>query len=281
MLVTQLEVTSLFIYPVKSLRGIELESTRLTLRGLDHDRRFMVTRTNGRFVTQRDLSTLALIHTGLADGGLVLSRHGFGSVRVPFERFDGRPIESKVWNDPCETIDQGEEIAEWLTRAAESEAPLRLVAMNPDFTRSLNKSEILGSETTTFFADASPYLVANLASLDRLNSELGTKSLDSVPMNRFRPNIVVKGLAPFAEHQVSTINGPDYSLALRYPCERCVVTTINQETGERDPQKQPFKTLAGINPMPGNQKAPAFAENAILKSGEGRRIAVGDLLRAD
>ena len=277
---TQLEITSLTVYPVKSMKGIALESARLTARGLCHDRRFMVVRSNGRFVTQRELSRLALIHTELDADKLLLARPGFGSITVPLDVTGGSPISSKVWKDSCETIDQGEVIAEWLTHALESEEPLRLVSMNPEFNRSLSKAVFLGTGTTTFFADAAPYLVANQSSLDKLNSELTTNGLDPVPMNRFRPNIVVKGLNPFEEHQVIQLTGHDYTLALRYPCERCVVTTIDQDTGRRDPQMQPFKVLAGINPMPENRKAPAFAENAVLKTGEGQQIRVGHKLQA-
>jgi len=279
--VTHVEITHLFVYPVKSMKGIALERSELTAYGLSHDRRFMVVRSNGRFVTQRELSKLALIETGLDGDGVLLARPGKGSITVPFNRADGQPISSKVWKDHCETTDQGEEISRWLTQALESETPLRLVTMNPQFRRSLHQSVHLGSETSTFFADAAPYLVTNQSSLDALNSELAAKGLDTVPMNRFRPNVVVNGLDQFAEHRVSRISADKYAFEFRYPCERCVVPTINQDTGEKHPQMQPYKTLAGVNHMPDNEKAAAFGENAILKTGERESVSVGDRLTVE
>jgi len=277
---SQLKITGLNIYPVKSMKGIALDQARLTATGLRHDRLWMVVRANGRFVTQRDIPQLALVHTSLNEDGVTLSMGGHGSIAVPFYLFDGGSIETEVWGDVCETVDQGEDISRWLTRALGSEDPLRLVRMNPGFTRPQNHAEILGEETTTDFADAAPFLVANEASLDSLNSVLESNALQSVPMNRFRPNIVVQGLEPFAEHELAGLAAERYQLKLRAPCERCVVTTIDQDTAEKDPQRQPFKTLATINPMPGKDKAPAFAQYATLAGGAGQWIELGDRIEA-
>lgn len=272
------EISGLTIYPVKSMKGIELESAKLTLHGLENDRRFMVVRANGRFVTQRDLSRLALVQTSLDEDGIVLSMNGHGSVTVPFKADDGERIQTKVWGDECETVDQGESISRWLTSALESSGTLKLVRMAPDFVRPQSQPENLGTKTTTHFADAAPFLVANESSLDVLNRELETRGHSSVPMNRFRPNIVVRGLAPFAEHEIAELSSENYRLGLCHPCERCVVTTIDQATGIRNPERQPFRTLGDINPIPGTVRSPAFAQNAILKEGEGQTMAQGDRL---
>jgi uncharacterized protein YcbX len=272
------KITGIYVYPVKSMKGIALERAKVSGKGFEYDRRWMIVRSNGRFVTQRDLPQLSLVDTSLEKKGLVLSKQGHGSVCVPYELHDGDKINTKVWNDDCETIDQGEDISNWLTQALGSEEPLRLVRLRPGFRRALSKSALMSDETTTEFADGAPMLVTNEASLDRLNSVLESNSLQTVPMNRFRPNIVVKGLEPFAEHKLGTLSTESYQLKLCFPCQRCVVTTINQDTAEKDPKGQPFKTLQMINPMPGNHKAPAFGENAILTYGENEHIAVGDNL---
>ena len=136
----------------------------------------------------------------------------------------------------------------------------------------------MSEATTTDFADAAPILVTNEASLDRLNSVLESNALQTVPMNRFRPNIVVQGLEPFAEHKLNSLSTENYQLKLCYPCERCVVTTINQDTAEKDSQGQPFKTLQIINPVPGGKKAPAFGESSILTRGHREWLSVGDSL---
>jgi uncharacterized protein YcbX len=272
------EISSLTIYPVKSMKGIELESAVLTPHGLENDRRFMVVRANGRFVTQRDLPQLAIVHTGLDEDGIVLSMDGHGSATIPFITADGDRIHTKVWGDECETVDQGEEISRWLTSALESNDTLRLVSMAPGFVRPQSQPENLGEMTSTFFADAAPFLIANESSLEVLNQELETRGHSPVPMNRFRPNIVVRGLAPFTEHEIAELSSENYCLALCHPCERCVVTTIDQATGIKNPDRQPFRTLGEINPMPGTERSPAFAQNAILKEGEGRTVALGDRL---
>jgi len=272
-------VSELVIYPVKSLRGISLQQAELTTEGLQHDRRWMVVRDNGRFVTQRDLSTLALIATHLEAEGVRLSRGDYGSVLLPFAESAGARINSMVWNDAVETTDLGDEIAHWLTAATGSRYPLRVVRMAADFRRQHNKPDRFGRENATQFADASPYLVANQGSLEALNAELLARGHAAVPMNRFRANVVVTGLPAFSERGTEVLGNDRYAFGLRDACERCVVPTIDQDTAIRDPAKEPFKTLTDINPMP-HAKAPAFAENSVLLSGAGQVIRVGDVLEA-
>lgn len=275
---SSIEVTGLYIYPVKSMRGIGLKQATLTPLGLDLDRRWMVVRENGRFVTQRNLPRLALIQTMLDSDGVVLSLDGHGSIRLATENTNGDPVKTKVWGDKCDTVDQGIEISRWLTSALNSEDKLRLVRMAPGFIRPQGQAENLGKSTATVFADAAPFLVANDSSLQALNQELLARGHETVPMNRFRPNIVLQGLEAFAEHRVGEITACNYRLKFRHPCQRCVITTIDQETAVKSPDWQPFKTLRDINPMPGNERAPAFAQNATLAQGDGEKIAIGDRL---
>lgn len=274
----EVEVTRLWVYPVKSMKGIEVGEARLTAEGLEHDRRFMVVGADGRFVTQRDQPKLALIHTRLSEDVIELSRAGFGTVSVPPDRLQGDIVLTKVWGDQCETVDQGEEISRWLTAALESESRVRLVRMKEGFRRPQNRAELLGESTTTYFADAAPLLLANESSLKALNNHLLEAGHDAVPMNRFRPNIVIQGLQAFEEHRLSRLDQGNFSLGFCHPCERCVVTTINQDTAEKHPGRQPFKTLRDINPMPGKKRAPAFGHNAILLQGEHSTVKIGDTL---
>lgn len=275
---SDIQVTALTIYPVKSMKGIELDRATLTPNGLEHDRRFMVVNENSRFVTQRELHRLALVHTRLVADGVELSLEGHGSVTVPFSSTEGEPISTEVWGTPCETLDQGEEISRWLTSALQSDIALKLVRMAPGFIRPQALPAELGKENPTVFADAAPVLVAGESSLEELNRELEKRELSPVPMNRFRPNIVVSGLEPFAEHHIAGLKTANYGLKLCHPCERCVVTTINQDTAEKNPDGQPFKTLREINPVPGRKPAPAFGQNAVLENGVQQTIALGDRL---
>jgi len=273
-----IRVTGLAIYPVKSMRGIACTEARLTPEGLEHDRRFMVARPNGRFVTQRDMPRLALIETRLDASGVTLSVPDLEPLAIPFDRDGGKRISVRIWGQDCVAVDQGGSVARWLRQALHSAEPLRLVAMAPGFVRPQGKPAELGADTHTRFADAAPYLVASEASLAQLNRALEHDGQAAVPMDRFRPNIVLDGLPAFAEHAARGAAGPGYTLRLAHPCQRCIVTTIDQATGHKDPQREPYRTLVRLNPMPDRPDAPAFAQNAVLETGAGATIQVGDLL---
>jgi uncharacterized protein YcbX len=269
------QISGLFVYPVKSMKGISADRALLTETGLLHDRRWMVVDGEGRFQTQRNQPRLALVTTRLESDGVVLSLDGHGSVSIPFESAGGAPVRTKVWQDSVEAVDEGDEVADWLTGALGAADGLRIVRMAPEFRRRLTQAERFGDETTTQFADSAPFLVANEASLEALNRDLESNGHAPVPMNRFRPNIVMRGPGPFSEHRAAALAGDGWRLAMVDHCERCVVTTIDQETAERDPAREPFQTLRRINPAPGPRGAPAFAQNAKLESGAGTVIATG------
>jgi uncharacterized protein YcbX len=274
-------VTGLYVYPVKSMKGIAQEQAILTPKGLRHDRIWMVVRPDGRFVTQRDLPRLALVNTQLEADAMVLSMEGHGSIALPFDRSGGTAVVTRVWRDECRTADEGPRVARWLTRAMDSEQELRIVRMAAGFTRPQSQPQRFGSDTTTHFADSAPYLVANQASLNELNRELQTQGQAAVPMDRFRPNIVVDGLEPFGEHHVASLSGAGWRLAMADRCERCLVTTIDQQTAQRNPAREPFMTLRRINPMPGPKPAPAFAHHAVLDSGDGQQIHTAASIRVE
>lgn len=271
----QLTLTGLFVYPVKSLKGIPLQEAQLTGKGLLHDRRWMVVRPEGRFVTQREEPRLALVHTRLDEHGVTLWREGHGSVFLPFERSGGAPVKTRVWGDDCETEDEGEDASRWLTAAIGSDTPYRMVRLAAGFQRPADPDARFGEGTTVDFADAAPLLVTFEASLEALNRELQAAGHAAVPMNRFRPNLVVRGLEPFAEHELTRLAGDGWEIALVDHCERCLVPTVDQQTGVRDPAREPYMTLRRINPTPGPKPGPAFGVNARVASGAGRRLTLG------
>jgi uncharacterized protein YcbX len=275
---TPVEIADLIIYPVKSMRGIRVHSSALEAEGLARDRRFMVVRARSRFVTQRDMPRLALVETAIDANGIRLGMDGHGDVLLPNEAAENDPIQTRVWGDDCETLGSGDEVSNWLTSAMRSDDRLDIVRMAPGYTRPQGKADELGADTHTWFADAAPFLVANEDSLMALNTELTTRGHEAVTMNRFRPNIVIRGLTPFEEHRLSGLASSDYTLEFCHPCQRCVVTTIDQATAVKNPQWQPYRTLCDINPMPGNERSPAFGHNARLGSGFGAIIRVGDSL---
>jgi len=179
-------------------------------------------------------------------------------------------------------IAENDDVNNWLTTALDSKKPLRLVRMANQHFRPQSQAERFGSDNTTQFADAVAYLVCNQASLDRLNDTLLKQGIDVCQMEQFRPNIVLNNndthqLPPFQEHQITHIQHKNYALTACDPCQRCIVPTINLDSGQKHAQQEPYKTLVKINPMPDNPKAPAFGQNAVLTpASTGQIIKIDD-----
>lgn len=274
-------ITDLFIFPVKSLRGIAVKEALLTPTGLQWDRHWMIVKPNGGFITQRQFPQMVLIHTAITKELLVLSKQGMPDISIPLQanqKQSSQPFTATVWRDECEVVDEGEAVSHWLSEAIGTPKPVRLVRMADNRQRPQSKPELLGANTTTEFADAAPYLVCNQNSLRAVNHSLLANKHEAVTIEHFRPNIVINAIDAFAEHKVASLENDHYQFKHCYPCQRCVVPTINIETGIRHPQQQPFSLVSDLNSMPDNPKAPAFGENAILITGENQKITIGDQL---
>jgi len=234
-------VQSLHVYPVKGLKGCDLKSARATERGLEHDRRWMVVDPEGEFFTQRSHPKMATVWTELLDGGLELSAPDAGSIVVPFVPPPSPPMRVRVWTSVCDAVPASREadafLSDYLGIAC------RLVYM-PETTRRVANPAYTGdSDRLVGFADGYAYLVANTASLADLNARLATRGHPPLPMNRFRPNIVVAGAAAYAEDGWRELRAGEAILRAAKPCGRCEVTTTDQSTGEvRGPE--PLATLA-------------------------------------
>ena len=230
---TELKVSALSIYPVKSCRGIKLESTRVENFGLQHDRRWMVVDERGVMLTQRKLAKMCLIKTVLTATGIELSTATMQplQVMVPTKVYTGQV---KVWDDVCNASDAGDVAADWLSRFLQT--PCRLVFFNEDETRQVDLNYANKGDKTAF-SDGFPLLLISQASLDDLNSRLD----NPITMERFRPNIVVEGCQPFAEDSWKKIKIGNIIYRLVKPCSRCVIPSINIDTAEKE--KEPTKTL--------------------------------------
>lgn len=274
-------ISQLFVFPVKSLRGIPVKEAKLTPTGLLWDRHWMIVKPNGGFITQRQFPNMVLIHTQLTDEHLILSKEGMPPLTIPLiKNTFSNSFKATVWKDECDVVDEGEAASQWLTEAIGAPDALRLVRLLDGSKRPQSKPDLLGEATTTHFADAAPYLVCNQTSLDAVNESLQKNKFDPVPIDNFRPNILLNGIEAFDEHIISELHHPDYQLRHCYPCHRCAVPTININTGKRHPKQQPFSLISELNSMPDQPKAPAFGENAILTKGADQIIKVGDSLTA-
>ena len=261
-------ISGLHIYPVKGCRGIALDATRLTSTGLAFDRRWMVVHPDGRFVTQREFPQLALVDTALHDGSLTLSAPGVASVEVR-DTLDGAPMDVQVWGDRCLGIDAGDAAAKFLSRHLGR--PMRLARF--DAARPRPSDPEYAGELPAFseFSDGFAILVISEASLADLNGRLEVP----LPMNRFRPNVVIADVDAFDEDHMEALTSSGMELRLVKACTRCQVTTTDQATAVVG--EEPLRTLAAYRMHP-QLGGVAFGQNAVVVRGVGATLRVGQSL---
>ncbi len=237
-----MHISEINIYPIKSLKGITLDSALVEPRGLQHDRRWMLTTPDGMFFTQREFPQMATVEVGLGDD-LYVTAAGFGTLEIPLEPETGDKQQVTIWNDVCEGEIYSPVVNEWFSDVIGE--PCQLVYMGDGSRRDVNERFNQGGEIVSF-ADGYPLLVIGEASLADITEKLanGTHAVQSpLGMNRFRPNIVVSGSPAFAEDRWDRIKVGDAIFRGTKPCARCVMTTVDQAKGEFD-GKEPLKTLA-------------------------------------
>ena len=253
-----ISLSSLMYYPIKACRGLDAAESQVECMGLEHDRRMMVVTPEGEFLTQREHPRLALVTPQLKNGALTLSAPDFDSIHLIMQT-SGATWPVNIWRSKgVQAIDQGEEVAGWFSDWLG--ASVRLVHMADGYIRRVNQQYAVTSHDHTGFADGYPILLISEESLADLNSRLETP----VPMNRFRPNIVIKGCEPFAEDTWKRIRIGNVEMAIVKPCPRCVVTTIDKETLEQS--KEPLKTLNAFRKKAGGAM---FGQN-VIPLNEGR-----------
>jgi hypothetical protein len=261
-------LSALYVYPVKSCRGTELGEALLTETGLAHDREWMIATPEGRFLTQRELPRLALIAPRLATDALWLEAPGHVPLQVPLE-FEGPQVEVVVWGDRCLARDQGEAAARWLGAFLGRKA--RLVRFDPARHRYSDPEWTGGMAAVTRFSDGYALMAIARASLDDLNARLPAP----LPVERFRPNVVLDGLPPYGEDDLRDLwIGDDVHWRVVKPCKRCVVTTTNQQTGEVEGD-EPLRTLRAYRWDP-QLHAVTFGQNVIVIAGAGATLTRGD-----
>lgn len=272
-------VAGLFVYPVKSMRAIAREKVRLTALGFEWDRQWMLVDRKGTFLSQRTHPQLARFVPEITLDALVVRSGDLLPLEVPLEappaagnRDSGERIAVRVHRDPCVGVDQGEAAARWAS-AALGEA-LRLVRVPPDPQRMTNPAFAGSARAPLSFTDAFPLLICNETSLADLNTRLP----EPVPMERFRPNLVLAGLPAWAEDRIDSLTIGAVTLQLVKPCTRCTIPGIDQRTGAAGTDPAPAlrafrfdKTLRGVT----------FGENAVIVSGAGCELARGSPCRVN
>lgn len=247
-------ISGLYIYPVKSCQGIQVSLVDLTLWGPWGDREFAIVGPDGAVFTQRTHPHMAEIRTSLSPDTLVMRVPGQGALSVSLRGPAGARRPLVVWDDRCEGGDMGDTVACALAAFLGEEC--RLLRYLPDSPR-LRESTTLGRVVPVAFADCYPLLVISEASL----ADLNCRCPEQIPMDRFRPNIVVGGVEAYAEDAVAELVVGAVHLEGANQCTRCAVTTTDQRTGARG--VEPLRTLA------------TYRRNADGKVVFGRNFAVG------
>lgn len=221
-------VAALNVFPVKSAGGVALAEAELTPNGLRHDREFMLVRPDGRHLSQREIPGLALLRPDF-DGVKLTVSSPLADMPLVCEAVDGPALDVTVHKRPCQGVDQGDDAARWFSAALGT--PCRLVRFTG------TRPALTGGGTLTF-ADGYPVSVLSAESLDDLNRRVE----DPLPMARFRPNIVLRGLGPYGEDAATRLRGGTAEIELLRPTGRCVIVNTDQETARRAPG--PLRALA-------------------------------------
>lgn len=227
-------LASILVYPIKSLGGTSVQEARLTDRGLEHDRRWMLVDAEGRFLSQREMAAMACLHASIIPEGFrVTDLRDGDTLDLPWTIATADRARVTVWEDTLDAL-HGE--ARWDNWFSERLArPVRLVHMPGTSHRPTDPTY---ARAFTSLSDGFPYLAISQASLDELNVRMSSP----VPMDRFRPNLVIAGGSAFQEDAWRDVMIGSARFQFVKPCARCVVTTTDQRTGARG--KEPLRTLA-------------------------------------
>lgn len=234
---SKIEVSGLSIYPVKSLSGIQLETSRVEPMGLRYDRRWMLVDSNNRFITQRQQARMCLIVTALSHQRLQLTAPGMTAMKVDMHALLSSTLSKtkvEVWRDECEAYDCGDDAASWLSQFLDVEC--RLMYFPDDSLRRLDPDYATANDKTAF-SDGFPFLLTTEASLADLNGRME----QSISMRRFRPNIVLKGCSAFDEDNWRLIRIGEVTFRVAKPCSRCGIPNLDPETAQQG--QEPSRTL--------------------------------------
>ena len=255
-------LSGLNLYPIKSARGIALSEWDVDDFGLRYDRRWMVVDGAGEFISQRTHPELALVIPSIEDGELKIEAPERPPLRVSLDPLPAIATRVTIWEHRCSATWLGEGPARWFSDFLG--CPASLVHMPASTIRPANPV-FARVGTRVSFADAYPFLLISEASLTDLNRRLSVP----LPMNRFRPNLVVAGCGPYEEDGWRSIRIGEIALEIVKPCDRCVITTTDQMTAERG--KEPLRTLSTYRNVDGKV---LFGQNVVHRAGG--RLRVGD-----
>jgi uncharacterized protein YcbX len=271
-------LTELNLYPIKSCAGISLRRATLSSYGLMsdnvYDRQWMVVDQAGKFLSQREIPKMACVTPRLDGNMLQVNAPGLSTLVIPLDLPDPEfapTMPVSVWEDQLIAYDCGQQAAEWFSQALG--VPCRLVRSHPHSKRIINNHWTGERDIPTHFADAYPMLVISEASLADLNQKLLARDRPMLPMNRFRPNLVIAGVDAFEEDYAETIKIADAIVQAVKPCSRCTIPSVDQATGISG--LDPLDILQSYRANPKLDGGITFGMNVVLLEGEGHVIEIG------
>jgi uncharacterized protein YcbX len=277
-------ISELYLYPIKSCAGITLHEAVMTPAGLMtryiYDREWMVVDEEGYFLTQRDYPQMAQITPRLKSDTLELTAPGMLRLEIPLDLpppEETRITKVQVWDDTVPAYDCDDTTAAWFSNAIGT--PCRLVRFHPDAKRLAERKWVGDTEVPTLFADGFPILVISSASLEDLNHRLTAQGRPVLPMNRFRPNIVISDTSPHEEDMAETLTIGEAILKPVKPCSRCSIPSVDQATGQIG--EDPLDILSTYRANPKLNGAITFGMNAILAKGDGTLLNIGQEVKID
>lgn len=277
---TDLKVVGLFSYPVKGCRAVSHADADARVSGLSHDREWMVVdnrQSPARFLSQRECALMATITASASsDGGLFLSSAD-GDALVVAQPSRNALLKVKVWSHETVALDAGDPASAWFAaKLGMRPEHIRLVQFHPDMRRDCHGRYATDSGAHTLFSDGYPLLVTSTASLVDVNQRMQRSTGDALTMDRFRPNIVLDGLAPWDEDYVDVLTVGEVQIRLVKPCVRCEVTTTDQVSGARI-SDEPLRTLAKFRNNPDFGGVTFGWNGIVVKPG---RISMADRVTA-
>ena len=275
----QATIARLFVYPIKSCAGVEVNETLLIETGLEFDRAWMVVDSAGDFVTQRELPRMALIRPQLKHSEMILRAPGMLALHIAFDRVE-EPARVRVWKDEVAAYDMGDIAAQWFSDFLSEPGKLRklrLVRFDPEQQRLSSLKWTDGIEAPNQFADGFPLLVASEGSLSELNARLVAAGHGAVGIERFRPNVVLAGIEAHDEDRVDTLHiaTAEGEVLMRpvKPCARCPIPDIDPMTAVSSPEVGDM--LRSYRSDPRVDGAITFGMNAIVLQGLEHALRVG------
>jgi uncharacterized protein YcbX len=282
-------LSALYRYPVKSCAGLSHEHCAITQGGLALDRHWVIVDQHNTFMTQRTYARMALIQPSLNTEHLTLDAPGMPALAIPWINENPAPaaLPVRIWKADTLGFDEGNAAAQWLSKFLDT--PCRLLRVHPDANRLASPLHVnawiakhsawaadFPAQHTFAFADGFPLLVINQASLDELNRQLQDKGAAAVPMNRFRPNIVIDGLEPYEEDYLTGMRIGPLTFAFVKPCARCPIPNIDQATAAIN--DEPGLTLAAHRSFKAGM---LFGVNAVVFGPDQAQLHVGDTVEPE